>query len=92
MEKIFRSLLRNYALTEEHRFEIYKILHEKVIKEYKDQSPIGNIFNGFVEFIMTQPTINEFVKNDDKESIELIKKELIKYFDKSIGYIKNERI
>ena len=88
-KKIFFKLLKKYSQTEEDRFQIYEQLHESVSNDYNEQTTIGNIYNGYIEYLMTQPTLLDLVAKEDKFYLEQIKKGLNVSFDEAINHIKN---
>jgi hypothetical protein len=87
-KKLFLYLLKKYTKTEEDRFKIYDAIHEGVSTEYNEQTMVGNIYNGYIEFLMTQPTFIDMVAKDDK-FLEKIKEGLNISFDEAIKHIKN---
>lgn len=92
MYKIFKYLLNKYANREEGRLLIFNTLHNKVIEEYSEQTPFGNVYNSYIEFILSNDTITRFVKNNDTNSIDIVKRGLNKEFDDGIKYIKTEKL
>lgn len=92
MYKIFLYLLNKYSRREEGRLLIFNKLHKSVIAEYSEQSPFGNVYNSYIEFIMSNDTITHFVKNDDINSIDTVKRGLNNEFGDAINYIKEEKL
>lgn len=86
MKKIFYWLLKKYSETETDRIEIQKILDQQVKKNYREQTPYGNVYNGFSEFIMANEFINQRIKIDDVEGLEMIKKGINCEFDETLEF------
>jgi len=94
MKKIFLFLflLNKYSKTEKDRLEIFSKLQEKVSEEYSEQTAYGNVYNAYIEFLMSNKTLNFCVKIKDEEGLKMLKRGLDNSFDISIEYIKKEKI
>ena len=90
MKRLFFWLLNHYSKNETQRIEILKILDDKVCNEYSEQTPYGNVYNHFIEFVMANPFVIQLVKENDKKALSVVKQGINNSFDEAIGYIKNE--
>jgi hypothetical protein len=91
MRKIFLSLLRKYSQTESQRMEIYKELWHQVEKEYSEQTLFGNVYNMNIEVLMSNPFFVKQVLLDSHKDLEIMQQGLSDSFDKSVGFVKNEK-
>lgn len=90
MKYIFYWLLKRYSHTEKQRIEILKVLDDKVSSNYSEQTMFGNVYNYFIEFVLSNSFINRCVIENDKESLKMIKSGIEKTFDETILYIIKE--
>lgn len=90
MKKLFFKLLKKYSRREKGRLDILSILADNVGYEYNEQTNFGNVYNFNIEFIMSNKLIKKLVKNNDIESLKIIKRGLNKSFDEAIEFIKKE--
>jgi hypothetical protein len=90
MKKILFYFLKQYTRTEPGRLEVHSILNEQVENEYSEQNTYGNVYNSFIEFILSNKFVTKLIKEDDQPSIDMIKSGIIKSFDDSVYYIKND--
>jgi len=90
MKKLFFYLLKRYSQTEKDRIQILSKLDEQIYWTYNEQTTFGNVYNYFIEFVMSNDFIKTRVKENDKESLKIIKKGINNTFDDAIGYIKKE--
>lgn len=91
MKKIFLSLLRKYSETEKGRLEILKVVNDKMEEEYNEQTPAGNVYNFFIEFVMANKTILRHIEYKNNSSLERIKRGISDSYDIAIGYVDNEQ-
>jgi len=91
-KRLFYYLLKKYSKTEKDRIKILSKLDEKLYDEYSEQTPFGNVYNYFIEFIISNKFIKQRVNMGDTDSINIIKNGILKTFNDSIGIIKNEKI
>lgn len=87
MKKIFLFLLKKYSRTEEGRLIILSELEDRVSEEYSEQSTFGNVYNFFIEFIISNKTINRAVKSNDEESLTMIENNLHNAYEPGIAFI-----
>lgn len=92
IKKIFLFLLKKYTKREEDRIEIFKVLHENVAIEYNEQTTFGNLYNAYIEFIMSSELTTRLVKDGDYRNLKLLKSGLNTSYDKSLEYIKKEKL
>lgn len=90
MKKIFLWLLNKYSSNEKGRVEIMRFMDEKVSRNYSEQTPYGNVYNYFIEFVMANNFIVKRVLKEDVESVGILKKGINNSFDEAVGFIKNE--
>jgi hypothetical protein len=91
-KKLFYILLKKYSKREPERLKILNVVGECVSEEYSEQTTFGNIYNYFVEFIISNKTVKDRVKCTDAASISMIKRGIDSSFDESIEIIENEKI
>ena len=89
MKKLFFYLLKRYTKNESDRLKVLSILSDQVENEYYEQNKYGNVYNFFIEFILSNKFINRLVNEDDDKSIETIKSGINKSYDDSIYYIRH---
>lgn len=89
MKKIFFYFLKQYTKTEPGRIEVQSILNEQVENEYREQTTYGNVYNSFIEFILSNKFVTKLINEEDQPSIDMIKSGILKSFDDSVYYIKN---
>lgn len=90
MKSIFIWMLKKYASTEKGRIEIMRIMNDKVINDYIEQTSYGNVYNYFIEFIMANPFIVKCVSTKDEKSLRMLKNGIEGAFNRAIDYIKND--
>lgn len=91
MKKLFIYLLRIYSKIEKDRLEIIHILDDELRKDYSEQTPFGNVYNHYIEFLISNEFIIHLVNKKDSKSLFTIKRGLHKTFDEAIEFIKNEK-
>lgn len=91
MKKLFYFLLKRYSKTEAQRIGILDVLNSQVQSSYPEQTPYGNIYNSYIEFIVSNHTIYHNVMNNDQKSLDMIKKGLDNTYPEAIKIIKDER-
>ena len=57
MRALFFYLLKKYSKTEEDRLKILAELDNGIYWTYNEQTPFGNVYNYFIEFIMANPFV-----------------------------------
>lgn len=82
--------MKKYTKTEKDRLVVFDILNEQVCNTYSEQTTYGNIYNSYVEFLMSNKILCKMVKENDI-NLKMIKSGLDNTFDKSITYIKKEK-
>ncbi len=92
MKKLFFYLLKKYSRTEKQRWAILEKLDVSIYNEYNEQTTFGNVYNFFIEFIMSNEFIKGRVLKNDKESLTILKRGITNTFDDAINQIKNETI
>lgn len=92
MKKLFYYFLKKYSNTEKGRLEIQSILNEQVENEYSEQTKYGNVYNSFIEFIISNNFIIELVNENDLTSLNILKNGISDNFEQGIYFIKNEKI
>ena len=90
MKWLFKKLLERYSKTESERLEIFKVLDEQVQFEYSEQSRNGNVYNLFLEFVISNNLIIDRLNVEDYESIKKIKSLINKGFDSGLTIIEEE--
>lgn len=90
MKTIFIWLLKKYSTTERGRIEIMRIMDDKVSDNYNEQTLYGNVYNYFIEFIMSNPFVVKCKLENDTESLHILKKGICNSFDEAVGYIDKE--
>lgn len=91
MKKLFYFLLKRYSRTEAQRIGILDTLHSQVQSNYPEQTPYGNIYNAYIEFLMANHTIYCGVMDNNQATLDMIKKGLDNTFPDAISGIKYER-
>jgi len=87
IKQLFIFLLRRYANTESGRMEIYRELWYKTKEEYNEQTSFGNVYNVNIEVLMSNPFVQNRVKNGEKEHLQMLKQGLSDSFDESVEFI-----
>jgi hypothetical protein len=90
MRKLFIYLLRKYSKTEQDRLKILSELDNSIYEEYHEQTTFGNVYNFFIEFVMSNEFIKKRVSENDTTSLDMTKQGIIEAYDEAIGYIKKE--
>ena len=90
MRLIFNYLLRRYSKTEKDRLKILAELDNGIYYNYNEQTTFGNVYNFFIEFIISNEFIKKRVSEGDTTSIAMTKRGIAKAYDESIGYIKED--
>lgn len=90
MKRLFLYLLDRFSKTEKQRIKILTTLDDKISDEYSEQTPFGNVYNYFIEFAMANPFIVKLAMQNDKDSLDILKKGIEKSFDEAIVYIQKE--
>jgi hypothetical protein len=87
MKKLFLYLLKRYSNNESQRMEIYRELWYKTKQEYDEQTAFGNVYNMNIEVLMSNPFIQNRVKQGDTEHLQMLKEGLSNSFDKSVDFL-----
>ncbi len=87
MKKLFLYLLKRYSNNESQRMEIYRELWYKTKQEYDEQTAFGNVYNMNIEVLMSNPFIQNRVKQGDIEHLQMLKEGLSNSFDKSVDFL-----
>ncbi len=87
MKKLFLYLLKRYSNNESQRMEIYRELWYKTKQEYDEQTAFGNVYNMNIEVLMSNPFIQNRVKQGDTEHLQMLKDGLSNSFDKSVDFL-----
>lgn len=90
MKKLFYLLLRHYANRESGRLEILEVLHEKVTEEYSEQTTFGNVYNYYIEFLMSNSFVKRCVREEDHRSLTLLRKGIDASFNAAMSYLFND--
>lgn len=83
--------MRKYTKTESGRIEVYKKLHDSLSEEYDEQTPIGNIYNSYIEFLMAQDIVKDIATKDDFVSNEILRSGLQKSYYEALDFLKKEK-
>jgi hypothetical protein len=67
--------------------EIYRELWYKTKQEYDEQTAFGNVYNMNIEVLMSNPFIQNRVKQGDIEHLQMLKEGLSNSFDKSVDFL-----
>lgn len=87
-ECIFSYLLKSYLKKgEKGRLLILSKVDDNMKEEYNEQTGPGNVYNGFIEFILANEFIKRRVNEKDEKTLKMIKKGIIETYDEAIGYI-----
>jgi len=92
MSWLFNALLKKHSKTEAGRLKIHQVLQEQVREDYREQTVPGNVHNNQIEVIMSNEVIQQAVKRDDKEYLDMIKRGVDEAFDRATKFIENEKI
>ena len=79
--------MNRYSKTVHDRIEIYSVLHEQVKNDYTEQTPMGNVYNSFDEFVLANDVITNFVHQNDQVALNVLKGGINVTFDETIKYI-----
>lgn len=90
LKRIFKYLLVKYSNNEKDRIEIQKVLNSQITETYREQTVFGNVYNANIEFIMSQPLLEKLINDNDKESLVIVKRGLVKSTNEAITFIDNE--
>ena len=90
MNKLFFWFLKRKLNTEKGRREIFKKLHESVSEEYREQTIVGNVYNSYIEFLMSNDVVQRMVKSNISQNIKILKAGLENSFDDAVEFIKSE--
>jgi len=90
IRKLFFYLLKKYSKSEKDRLQILSELDKGIYYNYHEQTPFGNVYNFFIEFIMSNEFIKKRVKENDVDSLEITKRGITKAYDEAIGFIKED--
>ena len=90
MKLLFLFLLKTYSKTEEDRLEIYEALHQKVCETYNEQTAYGNVYNANIEFVMANSFIQKIVRQNNQNSINMLRNGIKESFDKGVKHIQTD--
>jgi hypothetical protein len=91
-KKLFFYLLKRYSRTEKDRLKILSELDKNVHIEYNEQTEFGNVYNFYIEFILSNKFIKTLVKDRDSKNLTIIHRGLNKTFIESINFIEKEQL
>jgi len=91
MKKLFFYLLKKYSKTEKDRLKILSILSDEIHNEYNEQTNPGNVYNFFIEFIMSNYFIRTLHRKGDTKSLRMIKTGIDHAFDESLDWLSKEK-
>lgn len=92
MKKIFFILLKLYSKTESERLKIHEVLHEQVSKNYYEQTPFGNVYNGHIEFLMSSSLVKKLVAADEPFSLDMMGKGLQTAYADALKYLQDKEV
>jgi hypothetical protein len=90
MRKLFYYLLKKYSNTEKDRLKILSKLDDEIHNDYYEQTNPGNIYNFFIEFIMSNYYIRTSLRKGDMKTLEMIKDGINDSFDEAIEWLKKD--
>jgi hypothetical protein len=70
-KKLFFYLLKQYSRTEKDRLKILSELDKNVHIEYNKQTEFGNVYNFYIEFILSNKFIKTLVKDRDSKNLTI---------------------
>jgi len=92
MKKLFFYLLKKYSRTEIERFKILEILDSQVKEEYYEQTNFGNVYNYFIEFIMSNNFIKSLSENKEYQHLKVIENGIIDSYNKALKFLEIEKV
>lgn len=92
IRKLFLYLLKKYTKDERGRLMVLSKIEDGVIKTYYEQTPPGNVYNGFGEFVMSNKYIKERVKENDVKSIMMMRNGIMNEYDRQIKFMSKYRM
>jgi hypothetical protein len=90
MRKLFYYLLKKYSNTEKDRLKILSKLDDEIHNDYYEQTNPGNVYNFFIEFIMSNYYIRTSLRKGDMKTLEMIKDGINDSFDEAIEWLKKD--
>ena len=90
MRKLFYYLLKIYSNTEKDRLKILSKLDDEIHNDYYEQTNPGNVYNFFIEFIMSNYYIRTSLRKGDMKTLEMIKDGINDSFDEAIEWLKKD--
>ena len=90
MKQLFFYLLKKYSKTEKQRLLILSKLDDTIHGEYSEQTSFGNVYNYFIEFMISNDFVKSKVLKSDTESLEILKRGIISAFDESVEIMNRE--
>jgi hypothetical protein len=93
MKKLIRRfILRSLLRDEKGRMELQRMLQNAVGEEYREQTVPGNIYNNFIEFIMSNESLRKAVKDGDMKYVDMVNRGITKEYYQAINYINKEKM
>jgi hypothetical protein len=90
-KKLFFYLLKHYSKTEKDRLKILSELDNGVHYDYSEQTEFGNVYNFYIEFIMSNKFIKLLVNSKDTKNLNILHKGINNTFVEAINFIENEK-
>lgn len=90
MRKLFYYLLKKYSKTEKDRLKILSKLDDEIHNDYYEQTYPGNVYNFFIEFVMSNTFIRKTLRKGDLKTLEMIKTGIDDSFDEAIEWLKKD--
>lgn len=90
MKKLFLWLLKLYSQTERERIEILRVLDKQIQVEYSEQTPPGNVYNYFIEFVMANPYIVQCVREGNVTMLNIMRSAFPVEFEEALRFINED--
>ena len=81
---LFYLLKKFYSRNPNSRKELYKILYEGTQEYYYEQTPIGNVYSAYTEFLLANETIDLIKLRGNHEQRNMLGIGMRKTFDLTI--------
>ncbi len=93
MKKLIRRyVLRSLLSSEKGRMKLHQMLQQSVNEEYGEQTIPGNIYNNFIEFVMSNKSLRDAIKRGDLQYIDMVYSGLTSTYYEGITFIKKEKM
>jgi hypothetical protein len=89
--KIFMWLLKQFTEFDRDRIAVLRFMDTQVHEDYDEQTPYGNVYNYFIEFIVANQFISDCIARNSESSLKTIKRGMSQAFDEAATIIKNEQ-